>query len=110
MYPTWESTLWQQVAIDIVFMPQTCLGFRYLAIAREYISGWVEAQALRNKDVKSMAKFLYKDVVCRWGVFGQLSVDGGGENADITTALTELYNIRRVVASAYHPQVQGFIE
>ena len=30
-------------------------------------------------------------------------MDGGGENANITAALAELYNIKRVVASAYHP-------
>ena len=60
--------------------------------------------------MKSIAKFLYKDIICRWGVFGQLSIDGGGENADITAALIELYNIKRVVASAYYPQSQGFIE
>jgi len=70
----------------------------------------VEARALRNKDVKSIAKFLYKDVICRWGVFGQLSIDSGGENTNITTTLTELYNIKRVMASAYYPQSQGFIE
>jgi len=110
MHPTWESTLWQRVTVDITFMPTTRLGFRYLATAREYVSGWVEARALRKKDAKSVAKFLYEDVICRWGVFGQLSVDGGGENADITAALAELYNIKRVVASAYHPQGQGLIE
>ena len=43
-------------------------------------------------------------------MFGQLSVDGGGENANITAALAELYNIKRVMASAYHPQGQGLIE
>ena len=64
----------------------------------------MEARALWNKDAKSIAKFLYKDVICQWGVFGQLSIDGGEENADITAALAELYNIKRVVASAYHPQ------
>jgi len=49
-------------------------------------------------------KFLYKDVIYWWGVFRQLSVDGGGENADITTVLMELYNIKRVVASIYYLQ------
>ena len=37
-------------------------------------------------------------------------MDSGGENANITAALAELYNIKRVVASAYHPQGQGFME
>jgi len=62
----------------------------------------VEAQALWKKDIKSVAKFLYKDVICRWGVFRQLSVDSGGENADVTAALAELYNIKRVVAFVYY--------
>ena len=43
-------------------------------------------------------------------MFKQLSVNSRGENADIITILIELYNIKRVVASAYHPQLQGFIE
>ena len=43
-------------------------------------------------------------------MFGQLSIDSGGENANITAILAELYNIKRVMASVYHPQSQGFIE
>jgi len=70
----------------------------------------VEAQALRKKYVKSVVKFLYKDVIYRWGVFRQLSIDSGRENANITAALAELYNIKRVMAFIYHPQGQGLIE
>ena len=29
-------------------------------------------------------------------------MDGGGENIDVTAALIELYNIKRVVASIYY--------
>ena len=43
-------------------------------------------------------------------MFGQLSIDSRGENANITAALAELYNIKRVIASVYYPQLQGFIE
>ena len=37
-------------------------------------------------------------------------MDSRGENANITTALAELYNIKRVIASIYYPQGQGFIK
>ena len=57
-----------------------------------------------------MAKFLYKDIICRWEVCGQLSIDSGRENANITATLAELYNIKRVIASIYYPQGQGLIE
>jgi len=43
-------------------------------------------------------------------VFGQLSIDSRGENTNITATLAELYNIKRVIASIYHLQLQGFIE
>ena len=91
-------------------MPPNRLKFWYLAVAQKYVSGWVEAQALWNKNIKSIVKFLYKDIICQQGVFRQLSVDSRGENANITAAFAELYNIKRVVASAYHPQRQGLIE
>jgi len=31
-------------------------------------------------------------------------MDSSGENANITAALAELYNIKRVMASVYYPQ------
>ena len=65
----------------------------------------MEAQALQKKDVKSIAKFLYKDVICRWGVFRQLFIDSSRENINITAALAKLYNIKRIIASIYHPLV-----
>ena len=37
-------------------------------------------------------------------------MDGSGENASITAALVELYNIKRVMASAYYLLAQGLIE
>ena len=43
-------------------------------------------------------------------MFGQLSIDSGGENADIITIFIELYNIKRVITFIYYLQSQGFIE
>ena len=43
-------------------------------------------------------------------MFRQLSINSKGENADITTIFIELYNIKRVIAFIYYPQLQGFIK
>ena len=37
-------------------------------------------------------------------------MDSSKENINITAVLTELYNIKRVIASIYYPPVQGLIE
>jgi hypothetical protein len=57
-----------------------------------------------------VSKFLKEEVFLRWGVPQKLSVDGGLENKSLVEDLCKLYNIQRIVASAFHPQAQGLIE
>jgi hypothetical protein len=38
---TYTFALWECVTMDIVYMPH-CGGKKYLILAREYLSGWVE--------------------------------------------------------------------
>ena len=108
LHPTWVSSMWKKAAIDLVHLPK-CQGYSYLAVLREDLSGWVEAKPLRNKEAKTVATFLW-EVICRFGIFGQLTVDGGGEFQDVVSLLTRKYGIHRVQVSAYHPQANGMVE
>jgi hypothetical protein len=65
-------------------------------VAREGLSGYLEARALRNADSKSVTKFLYKDVLCRYRYFYSLIVNGGPENARFVVNLANNYSIRRI--------------
>ena len=109
LYPTWSSYLWEKVGLDVIHMPP-CEGKRYLAVARDDLSGWPEARALAKANAESVAKFLWEDVICRHGMFGRLVVDGGPENKADVKDLTARYGIQRVVVSAYHPPANGMIE
>jgi len=57
-----------------------CKGKNYFVVARDDLSGWVEARALSSADLAAIADFLWEDVVCRYGCFGRLVVNGGPEN------------------------------
>ena len=103
LHPTWVSVMWQKVCVDIVYMPRV-KGFKYLVLARDDLSGWVEGRPLREKEAKGVAKFLFEDIVCRFGLYGKLIVDGGTENKSWVTEMTKKYGIRRIEISAYHPQ------
>ncbi len=70
LHPTWTAALWERVSMDIVYMPTAKSGKQYLVVAREYLSGWSEARALTNATSEAVAKFLWEEVICRWGVFG----------------------------------------
>jgi hypothetical protein len=79
-------------------------------MARDDLSGWVEARALRSANSEAVAAFLYEDVICRHGVFEKVVMDGGPENKGFVPVLTNKYGIKRVVVSAYHPEANGLVE
>jgi hypothetical protein len=109
LYPTYTSAMWTKVGLDVVHMP-SCQGKEYLVVARDDLSGWVEARALARATSEAVAKFLWEDVVCRHGCFGRLVVDGGPENKAHVAEFVKRYGIRRVRVSVYHPQANGMIE
>jgi hypothetical protein len=106
---TFSRALWTWWTIDITYMPKV-QGKGYLIVGREYLSGWPETRAVRTADSKTVARFIFEEICCRWGVPERLSVDGGTENKAVVEALAVLFGIHRVQASAYNSRAQGLIE
>ena len=57
---------WRQIGVDLCSMPETPCHHTCFAIAVDYFSKWVEADALKSKDAADVAFFLYK-TMCRLG-------------------------------------------
>ena len=51
---------------------------QYIVVATEYLTKWVEARALPDNFAINMAKFLYEQIVIRYGIPIQLMSDRGG--------------------------------
>jgi hypothetical protein len=64
-----------------------CRGYKYLVLARNDLFGWVEAKLLSAKTILAVAKFIWENLICRFGLFGRLVVDGGTENEEFVTEL-----------------------
>jgi hypothetical protein len=96
--------------MDVVYMPNRVGGKRYIVIARDYLSGYVEARALPNNNSGQVSKFLEEVVFARWGLPIKLTVNRGPENKGLTKDLTTLYRTRIIVASAFNPHAQGLIK
>ena len=56
-YPTGESTVFGRVSMDAVHIKAS--GSKYLIVARDDFSGWVEAKFLKNLTSESVASFLH---------------------------------------------------
>ena len=109
LHPTYGATLFENWSIDVVYMPLRS-GKAYLIVAREHLSGWVEARAIAKADSPTVARFLYEDIVTRHGPFKRLITDGGPENKDWVDSLCNYYDMKHITVSAYHPEANGMIE
>ena len=108
LHPTLHNTLWSKVGLDVVYMPKDA-GFSKIVAMRDYLSGWVEAKAIRNADSSTIAPFVH-DWICRFGLMGALICDNGPENKGLTIELVKRYRIKNVRISSYHSQANGLVE
>ena len=92
-------------------LPVTLSDKRYIVVAVDHFTKWIEARALEEADAQSIASFIYDDIICRHGVPKIISSDRGSEFInEFIQALTRTYNIHHIKTTAYHPQGNGQVE
>ncbi|XP_071900985.1 uncharacterized protein [Coffea arabica] len=86
-------------------------GYEYLVVAIDYFTKWVEAEPLGTISSRSIQKFLWKGIVCRFGIPRVLVSDNGRQFADrsLQEWCTEL-GIQQHFTSVGHPQANGRVE
>ncbi|KAE8219308.1 hypothetical protein CF326_g8985, partial [Tilletia indica] len=103
--------LFETFALDIVDIGANTGPRRYLVLARDLLTGWVEGRALPNKLASSVAKFIEDDILSRYGpVIRQILTDNGPENSADTTALLVRLGIRHARITPNHPQGNAIVE
>ncbi|GBC33666.2 putative integrase core domain protein [Rhizophagus irregularis DAOM 181602=DAOM 197198] len=67
-----------QIGIDVVG-PLSVMkrNNRYIVTAMDYFTKWPEARALKIADAKEIARFIYKDIICRHGCPKRILSDRG---------------------------------
>jgi hypothetical protein len=70
--------------MDLVGPLPTAQGnYRFAAVAVDYFTKWVEAKPLANIKATTIQKFFWQNIVCRFGVPRELTVDNA--NSSIAT-------------------------
>ena len=78
---------------------------KYILVAVDYVSKWVEAIALSNNEGKSVTAFLKNNIFSRFGTPREIISDGGSHFCNkLFKALLVKCGIRHNVATPYHPQ------
>jgi hypothetical protein len=52
---------------------------RYVVVAVEYFSKWIEAKPLATITSATIQKFFWQNIICRLGVLKAITVDNGAQ-------------------------------
>nr|GEX00236.1 reverse transcriptase [Tanacetum cinerariifolium] len=85
-------------------------GNKYILVAIDYLSKWVEAKALPTNDARVVVKFL-KSLFSRFGIPRAIISDRGTHlcNDQFTRVMIK-YGVTHRLATAYHPQTSGQVK
>jgi hypothetical protein len=105
----WPFSQW---GVDIVGpLPRGKGGVRFAVVAVDYFTKWVEVEPLVNITAKTIERFLWKNVVCRYGVPHAFVTDNGKQfDCEPFRKWCAELHIRNYFSSPGHPQANGQVE
>nr|GEU80877.1 DNA-directed DNA polymerase [Tanacetum cinerariifolium] len=96
--------------IDFIGLFPSSRGNKYILVAVDYLSKWVEAKALPTNDARVVCKFL-KSLFTRFGAPRAIISDRGTHFCNDQFAKVMLkYRVTHHLSIAYHPQTSGQAE
>ncbi|GJY85522.1 hypothetical protein Tco_0717698 [Tanacetum coccineum] len=84
---------------------------KFLIVAMDYFTKWIEAKAVATITGNQVKKFVWDNLVCRFGLPGDIISDNGKQFCDNPFKdWCEKLNITQWFASVKHPQSNGLVE
>nr|CAH66249.1 OSIGBa0101A01.5 [Oryza sativa] len=107
--PIWPFTRW---GLDIIGpFPVARNGYKFVIVAVEYFSRWIEAEPLGAITSATVQKFVWKNIICRFGVPKEFITDNGKQfDSEKFREMCEGLNLEIRFASVAHPQSNGAAE
>jgi hypothetical protein len=78
LHPIKVKEPFYQIGIDFVGpLPITEAGNKYIIVAIDYFTKWVEAKAVKVDNAEEVATFIYEEIICRYGCPQKILSDRG---------------------------------
>ena len=111
LQPHYSGAPFEKIAIDILEVPVSDRGNKFIVVIGDYFSKWAEAFPLKNHTAQVVAEILIDQFISRFGAPAQLHSDQGPEfESRLISELCKLLNIDKTRTTAYHPQSDGQVE
>jgi hypothetical protein len=101
--------LFRKVYIDTMLMPKVS-GYCYIVHARCSLTAYPEWTMLRKENATTIGKFIFNDILCRWGAVEEIVTDNAPQYIQAVEYLVEKYHIHYIRISPYNSRAQGPIE
>ena len=92
-------------------LPTALRQLKFLVVGIDYFIKWVEAEALATITEKNIQNFVWRNIICRYGIPRVLISDNGRQfdNGAFRDFCSEL-GIKNHYLSLAHPQANGQVE
>jgi hypothetical protein len=88
-------------------MPSGVQGAKYLVLAREDLSNYVEGRALTSTHTEQVCRFILEEIISRHGCFYRMRADQKELDAEEAIAFFAKFNIKLNLTTAYNPEANG---
>ena len=106
----WPFTMW---GIDMIgeIKPTASNGYRFILVAIDYFTKWVEAASFVSVTKNVVARFIKHNFIYRYGVLESIITDNGTNlNNKMITKLCMQFKIKHHNSSPYRPKMNGTVE
>lgn len=85
-------------------------GCAYISHGRDRLTSYAEGRALRDEKARSIAQWIYEDILCRWGGITTIVTDNGESFKAAVQWIAQKWEIRHITISAYNSRANSAIE
>ncbi|XP_054795773.1 uncharacterized protein LOC129301225 [Prosopis cineraria] len=86
-------------------------GHRFILVAIDYFTKWVEANSFASITQKTFLKFMKTNILCRYGIPERIITDNGPNlNGTEVRNFCEKFQIKHHNSAPYRPQMNGAVE
>ncbi|GAU23956.1 hypothetical protein TSUD_183550 [Trifolium subterraneum] len=106
----WHFSMW---GIDMIgrIEPKASDGHRFILVAIDYFTKWVEAASYANVTKQVVVRFIKNHIICRYGVPNKIITDNGTNlNNKMMKDPCDEFKIEHHNSSPYRPQMNGAVE
>jgi transposase InsO family protein len=92
-------------------LPPAQGNLKYVVVAVEYFSKWIEAKPLATITSATIQKFFWQNIVCRFSVLKAIAIDNGTQfDVETFKDFCDRIGTKIQVASVRHPESNGLVE